>query len=92
MILGNVCTRACRFCAVSHARHGQEVDPDEPASVAEAAHRLGLSYVIITSVDEDDLDDFGSDHYVACIREIKKRNPGARVEAIIPDSPAMCTT
>jgi lipoic acid synthetase len=85
MILGNVCTRACRFCTVAHARRGQELDLDEPALVAEAAHRLGLSYVVITSVDRDDLDDFGAGHYVECIQEIKKRNPDAKVEAIIPD-------
>jgi lipoic acid synthetase len=85
MILGNVCTRACRFCAVHHARRGLEVDLEEPAAVAEAASRLGLSYVVITSVDRDDLDDQGAGHYVACIGEIKRRNPGARVEAVIPD-------
>lgn len=85
MILGNVCTRACCFCAINHAKRGMEVDPEEPAAVAEAVERLGLSYVIITSVDRDDLDDYGAGQYVACIREIKRRNPGARVEAIIPD-------
>lgn len=85
MILGSVCTRACRFCTVDHARHGMDVDLEEPAAVAEAAERLGLSYVIITSVDRDDLDDQGAGHYIACIREIKKRNPGAKVEVIIPD-------
>jgi lipoic acid synthetase len=85
MILGNVCTRACRFCAVSHGRRGQDVDPEEPLKVAEAASRLGLSYVVITSVDRDDLDDYGAGQYVACIEAIKERLPGARVEAIIPD-------
>jgi lipoyl synthase len=85
MILGNVCTRACRFCAVGHAKRGQEVDPEEPGKLARAAKKLGLSYIIITSVDRDDLEDFGAGHYAACIGEIKKRIPGARVEAIIPD-------
>jgi lipoic acid synthetase len=85
MILGSVCTRACRFCAVSHGRRGEDVDPSEPSRVAEAAHRLGLSYVVITSVDRDDLEDYGAGQYVACIDAIKKRIPGARVEAVIPD-------
>lgn len=85
MILGSVCTRACRFCAVSHGRLGEDVDPSEPAKVAEAASRLGLSYVVITSVDRDDLDDYGAGQYVACIGAIKNRMPGAKVEAIIPD-------
>jgi lipoic acid synthetase len=85
MILGNVCTRACHFCAVGHARLGQDVDPEEPKKLAGAAMKLGLSYIIITSVDRDDLDDYGAGHYVACIGEIKKSIPGAKVEAIIPD-------
>ncbi len=85
MILGSVCTRACRFCAVGHGRHGEDVDPSEPSRVAEAASRLGLSYVVITSVDRDDLDDYGAGQYVACIRAIKERLPGAKVEIIIPD-------
>lgn len=85
MILGSVCTRACRFCAVSHGRLGEDVDLSEPAKVAEAASRLGLSYVVITSVDRDDLEDYGAGQYVACIGAIKNRMPGAKVEAIIPD-------
>ena len=85
MILGNVCTRACNFCAVSHSRKGEEVDTSEPDRVAEAASRLGLSYVVLTSVDRDDLTDYGAGQYVSCIGEIRKRIPGARVEAIIPD-------
>jgi lipoic acid synthetase len=85
MILGSICTRACRFCAVSHGRQGQDVNPEEPLKVAEAASRLGLSYVVITSVDRDDLEDYGAGQYVACIGAIKERLPGAKVEAIIPD-------
>jgi len=85
MILGNVCTRACRFCGVDHGHRGQDVDISEPDRVAEAASRLGLSYVVITSVDRDDLDDYGAGQYVSCIGEIKKRLPHAKVEAIIPD-------
>ncbi len=85
MILGSVCTRACRFCAVRHGRRGEDVDPDEPERVAAAASKLGLSYVVITSVDRDDLEDYGAGQYVACISAIRKRLPGAKVEAVIPD-------
>jgi lipoic acid synthetase len=85
MILGNVCTRSCRFCAVGHGRAGEEVDPEEPIMVAEAAHRLGLSYVVITSVDRDDLEDYGAGQYAACIHSVRERSPGAKVEVIIPD-------
>jgi lipoyl synthase len=85
MILGNVCTRACRFCAVTHDRSGERVDPAEPGKIADAAIALGLNYVVITSVDRDDLDDHGAGHYAACIRAIKDHVPGAKVEAIIPD-------
>jgi lipoic acid synthetase len=85
MVLGRVCTRACRFCAVIHGHRGEDVDPGEPSRVAEAAARLGLSYVTITSVDRDDLDDYGAGQYIACIGAIKARIPGVKVEAIIPD-------
>jgi lipoic acid synthetase len=85
MILGNVCTRACRFCAVTHNRAGESVDPSEPEKIADMAKALGLQYVVITSVDRDDLDDHGAGHYAACIRAIKNKVPGAKVEAIIPD-------
>jgi len=85
MILGNVCTRACRFCAIDHGRRGQEVNPGEPAAIAEAARKLGLPYVVITSVDRDDLEDFGAGHYAACINEIKRRDPETKVEVLIPD-------
>jgi lipoic acid synthetase len=85
MILGNVCTRACNFCSVAHSPFGEDVDPSEPFRVAEAASKLGLTYVILTSVDRDDLDDQGAGQYVSCIREVKRRIPGVMVEAIIPD-------
>jgi len=85
MILGNVCTRACRFCAVAHGRMGEGVDHAEPDKIADAAKALGLNYVVITSVDRDDLEDNGSGHYAACIRAVKDRVPGSKVEAIIPD-------
>ncbi len=85
MISGNVCTRNCKFCAVDHARRGQDIDETEPTRIAEAASRLGLSYIVITSVDRDDLEDCGAGQYISCIGEIKNRIAGATVEAIIPD-------
>ncbi len=85
MILGNVCTRACRFCAVGHAKAGQPVDSTEPWKLATASKLLDLDYVVITSVDRDDLDDGGADHYAACIRAIRKEMPSTKIEVIIPD-------
>lgn len=85
MILGNICTRACRFCAVAHDRMGEEVDAAEPDRIADAAKALGLDHIVITSVDRDDLDDQGAGHYAACIRTVKENIPGAKVEVIIPD-------
>jgi lipoyl synthase len=85
MILGHTCTRACRFCAVNHAKAGQPLDSTEPWKLATAAKMLNLDYVVITSVDRDDLDDGGAGHYAACIRAVKSEMPSARVEAIIPD-------
>ncbi len=85
MILGHTCTRACRFCAVDHAKAGQPLDTTEPWKLATAAKMLNLDYVVITSVDRDDLDDGGAGHYAACIRAVKSEMPSARVEAIIPD-------
>src|SRR5690348_14933117 len=74
MILGDVCTRACAYCAVAHGRPNA-ADPAEPARVADAIHALGLSYVVITSVDRDDLDDGGASIFVATIRETRARVP-----------------
>ena len=84
MVLGDTCTRACRFCAVSHGCP-EGVDDAEPGRVALAAEELGLKYVVITSVDRDDLSDFGASHYAACVRAVKGRLPGVGVEVIIPD-------
>ncbi|HUL61621.1 MAG TPA: lipoyl synthase, partial [Methanocella sp.] len=83
--LGQSCTRACRFCAVEHARAGDIVDALEPGRLASAVKRLGLSYVVITSVDRDDLPDGGAGHYAACVRALKRELPGVPVEVIIPD-------
>ncbi|MCD1295188.1 lipoyl synthase [Methanocella sp. CWC-04] len=85
MILGNVCTRHCRFCSVIHGKRGEKVDPTEPERLAEAVKRLGLNYAVITSVSRDDLDDHGSQHYVDCIKTIRSSLPGVRIEVVIPD-------
>ena len=85
MVLGSVCTRACRFCAVDTGNPRGWLDPDEPANTGRAVRLMGLEYVVITSVDRDDLPDGGASHYAACVREIKKQNPGTAVEALTPD-------
>jgi lipoic acid synthetase len=85
MVMGPVCTRACRFCAVDTGNPKGWLDPDEPANTGRAVMLMGLEYVVITSVDRDDLDDGGAAHYAACVREIKKQNPATAVEALTPD-------
>ncbi len=85
MVMGSVCTRACRFCAVDTGNPKGWLDADEPLNSAKAVALMGLEYVVITSVDRDDLDDGGASHYAACVREIKKLNPGTAVEALTPD-------
>lgn len=85
MVLGDVCTRGCRFCAVSTGARGVPPDPDEPRRLAEAVAELGLSYAVVTSVDRDDLPDRGAAHFAACVSAIKAAVPGVRVEALIPD-------
>jgi lipoic acid synthetase len=85
MVLGDRCTRRCRFCAVATAAHGVPPDPDEPAHVAEAVAALGVGYVVLTSVDRDDLPDGGAAHYAACVRAIRERAPSLVVETLIPD-------
>ena len=83
MILGNVCTRPCGFCSVPKGKT-ETVELDEPARVAEAAERLGLKYVVITSVTRDDLPDGGADHFYQCIQAVRERT-GAEVEVLTPD-------
>jgi lipoic acid synthetase len=85
MILGKICTRACRFCAVTSGNPKGALDVDEPMNVAEVVKKIGLKYVVITSVDRDDLDDCGSGHYAVTIEQIEEKNPDTRVEALIPD-------
>jgi lipoic acid synthetase len=84
MILGDVCTRACAYCAVAHGRPGA-VDGAEPARVADAIKALDLSYVVITSVDRDDLPDGGASIFAGTIRETRARLPQCRIEVLIPD-------
>lgn len=85
MILGDTCTRGCRFCAVASAREGQAVCADEPARLADAIQKLGLKYAVITSVDRDDLADRGASHFAACIQAIRSLSPAVQVEVLIPD-------
>ena len=84
MILGDVCTRNCRFCAVGHGRPAQ-VDPGEPQAVALTARQLGLKHVVVTSVTRDDLADGGAGHFADTIRAIRAAVPDATVEVLIPD-------
>jgi lipoic acid synthetase len=85
MVMGAVCTRACRFCAVDTGNPHGWLDADEPANVAESVALMKLGYVVLTSVDRDDLPDGGAAHYAACIRAIKQRSPKTAVEALTPD-------
>lgn len=85
MILGDICTRACKFCAVHTGNPKGLVDLKEPLRVAEAIARLGIRYVVLTSVDRDDLPDGGAAQFAATIRAIKEKAPGVLVEALTPD-------
>lgn len=85
MLMGSVCTRACKFCSVSTGNPHGWLDPLEPARVADAVALMGLGYVVLTSVDRDDLRDGGAGHYAACIGAIHGRVPRTAVEALTPD-------
>ena len=85
MLLGDVCTRACRFCAVNTGNPRGWLDPDEPAKTARSVQLMNLKYVVLTSVNRDDLDDGGAGQYAACVREVKSVNPQTAVEALTPD-------
>jgi lipoyl synthase len=85
MLMGSVCTRACKFCAVDTGNPHGRLDPDEPRQVADAVELMRLKYVVLTSVDRDDLADGGAGHYAACIRAIHARSPATAVEALTPD-------
>jgi lipoic acid synthetase len=84
MIMGDICTRRCPFCDVAHGRPAP-LDADEPRQLAQAIAEMGLAYVVVTSVDRDDLRDGGAAHFAACIREIRARSPRTAVEVLVPD-------
>ncbi len=84
MIMGGICTRRCPFCDVSHGRP-DPLDENEPANLAKAIAQLGLSYVVITSVDRDDLRDGGAAHFSECISQVRALNPGIQIEVLVPD-------
>jgi len=85
MVLGDICTRGCRFCAVATAKAGTPPRPEEPQELAKAVAELKLKYAVITSVDRDDLADRGAGHFAACVTAIKSMVPGVKVEVLIPD-------
>ncbi len=85
MVLGDLCTRGCRFCAVSKSAKGINVDMAEPEKLGSAIKEWGLGYVVITSVCRDDLPDQGSTHFARCVTEVKRQNPNTLVELLIPD-------
>ena len=84
MIMGDICTRRCPFCDVAHGKP-RPLDENEPRELAEAIKEMGLSYVVITSVDRDDLKDSGAQHFAHCITETRKYNPAIKVEVLVPD-------
>jgi lipoic acid synthetase len=84
MLMGDVCTRNCPYCAVAHGKV-RPLDPDEPRRIAEAVARLGLDHVVVTSVDRDDLPDGGASHFAATAGAIQRLRPTTRVEVLVPD-------
>jgi lipoic acid synthetase len=85
MILGDVCTRACAFCAVTSGKRGGDIDADEPRRVGEAVARMGLTHAVVTSVDRDDLADGGAHIFAATIESIRECAPGVTIEVLTPD-------
>ena len=84
MIMGDICTRRCPFCDVAHGKP-LPLDADEPRHLAEAVKAMGLRYVVVTSVDRDDLRDGGAEHYAACVQALRRLNPQTRIEILVPD-------
>ena len=84
MIMGEICTRRCPFCDVAHGRP-KDLDRDEPRQLGEAVKEMGLSYVVVTSVDRDDLKDSGAAHFSKCVHNIRLRNPNTTIEVLVPD-------
>ncbi len=89
MVMGSVCTRAFKFCSVDTGNPKGWLDPDEPENTARSVQLMGLRYIVLTSVDRDDLDDGGAAHYAACVSAIKQRTPEVAVEALTPDFDAV---
>jgi lipoic acid synthetase len=89
LLMGSVCTRACRFCAVDTGNPRGWLDPEEPANAARTVALMGLGYVVLTSVDRDDLPDGGASHFARCVRAIKAASPRTAVEALVPDFQGM---
>ncbi|UDL04264.1 lipoyl synthase [Marinobacter sp. CA1] len=89
MVMGSVCTRACKFCAVDTGNPKGWLDHDEPENTAKSVELMGLRYIVLTSVDRDDLPDGGAAHYAACVAAIKERTPEVAVEALTPDFDAV---
>ncbi len=89
MVMGSVCTRACKFCAVDTGNPKGWLDHEEPENTAKSVELMGLRYIVLTSVDRDDLEDFGAGHYAACVSAIKRRTPEVAVEALTPDFDAV---
>ena len=85
MLLGDTCTRGCRFCSVKTSKSPPAPDPNEPYNTAKAISDWGLDYVVLTSVDRDDLPDGGSEHFALTVRELKKLSPNMMVECLTPD-------
>ncbi len=85
MVMGAVCTRGCRFCAVTTRKQGQPLDPEEPAKLGRTIAAMGLNYIVITSVDRDDLDDQGAQHFADCVHAVLEHAPDTRVELLHPD-------
>ena len=85
MIMGEVCTRACTFCNIATGKPPEDLDAFEPGRVAHAVEKLGLNHVVITSVDRDDVEDGGAEHFAQTIRAIRHRSPGTTIEILTPD-------
>jgi len=84
MIMGDICTRRCPFCDVAHGKP-KPLDTDEPVKLGETIANMGLRYVVVTSVDRDDLRDGGAGHFVACIEQIREQSPTTKIEILVPD-------
>jgi len=85
MVMGDTCTRGCRFCSVKTAKNPNPLDPHEPRNLALAIKEMDLDYVVVTSVDRDDVEDGGAGHFAACIQETRQHSPKTKIEVLIPD-------